>query len=108
MKSASTEKTIRGDLNTGFEFGGTDVIPDDLIPNDWDNRGEIPDPDDHKPDNWDDWAVISDPDVHEPPEGGEDVHGKWSSPLIQGRGGAQEASREKEPVTDRGGLLRVA
>jgi calreticulin len=79
------KKTVGGDLNTDFELGGTDLIPDpdDLIPDDWDNRKEIPDPDDHNPDDWDDRAAIPDPDAREPPEWREHVHGKWTPPLIQ-------------------------
>jgi calreticulin len=76
---------VNGSLTVDFELGGTALIPDpdDLIPDDWDNREEIPDPEDQKPEKWDDRAIIPDPDAREPPEWREHIHGKWTAPLIQ-------------------------
>jgi calreticulin len=78
-------RAIGGYLNTDFELGGSEFIPDpnDLIPDDWDNRKVIPDPNDEKPADWDDRPIIPDPDAVEPPEWRENVHGKWTPPLIQ-------------------------
>lgn len=78
-------RALGGDLDTSFELGGTETIPDpeDLMPEDWDNRKMIPDPDDVKPADWDDRPIIPDPEAQEPPEWREHVHGKWTPPLIQ-------------------------
>ena len=79
------EKAIAGNLDHDFETSGTALIadPEDLMPEDWDNREEIPDPEDFKPETWDDREAIPDPNAAQPPEWREHIQGKWTPPFIQ-------------------------
>lgn len=79
------EVAVAGLLDTDFELGGSEMMPDpdDMMPPDWDDKEMIPDPDDVKPADWDDLPIIPDPDAEEPENWKEDVQGKWHPPLIQ-------------------------
>lgn len=78
------KKAIGGDLDTDFELGGTQLIPDpeDSMPEDWDNREMIPDPNDKKPSTWDDRQIIPDPNAQKPVEWRTSIQGEWKPPLI--------------------------
>uniref|UniRef100_H3ASW1 Calnexin n=1 Tax=Latimeria chalumnae TaxID=7897 RepID=H3ASW1_LATCH len=77
--------------------------PDDLKPEDWDERPKIPDPDAVKPDDWDEDApakiedehaekpegwldeeleYVADPDAEKPEDWDEDMDGEWEAPQI--------------------------
>ena len=78
------ETAQSGELDVDFEIGGTEMIadPDDIMPDDWDDREYIPDPTASKPHNWDDREIIPDSDAVEPPEWREHIQGKWQPPFI--------------------------
>jgi calreticulin len=73
-----------GELNTDFELGGAELIPDpsDAMPADWDSRKLVADPSDAQPETWDDRPVIPDASAQQPADWREHIQGKWSAPLI--------------------------